>query len=193
MPPWTRSNGAPITAPEFLIASASRKPVNCTGFASLPNELYGEIASHIPRVPVSCYTTKEHEEFTQQETPSEKFDRHRTLYSLSQTCRALRSAFLRYLWETIEVYDGFGLIGRKRLPLWNRRIKLHSKSKKLRMYAEELLRQLEIVTIRNTTLAQHVKSLNVLILSYSFVPVFKELLRCIPNPPAKPYQHSVTL
>ncbi|KAF9033156.1 hypothetical protein BJ165DRAFT_759835 [Panaeolus papilionaceus] len=178
MPPRTRSNRAAFAEIESLIAAG--KLVNSTGFASLPNELYGEIVSHIPRVPVTCHTMKEIKEFQRSKTPSEEFDRHSTLHSLSRTCRALRQVFLRYLWETIELYDGFKLIDGRRLPLWSQRILMGPRNVKLKLYAEELLRQLEVVTVRNTSLAQHVKSLNIHLVSYSIGPVFAELLRCIP-------------
>jgi hypothetical protein len=63
---------------------------------------------------------------------------------------------LRYLWQRIEVYDGMetgkGLLEPRymctRTPA---RIKI-------KMYAEELVRQLEVVTVREPNLARHVKS-----------------------------------
>ncbi|KAF9046198.1 hypothetical protein BJ165DRAFT_1527325 [Panaeolus papilionaceus] len=137
MPPRTRSNRAAITEIESLIAAG--KLVNSTGFESLPNELYGEIVSHIPKVPVTCHTVKEIKEFQRSKVPSEEFDRHSTLHSLSRTCGALCQVFLRYLWETLEVYDGFKLIDGRRLPLWSQRILLGPRNVKLRLYAEELL------------------------------------------------------
>ncbi|PPR02320.1 hypothetical protein CVT24_011664 [Panaeolus cyanescens] len=162
MPPRTRSNRQALTQTEHMRASG--RPINSTGFAALPNEIYCEIALYIPGVSVSCHSVEEHQEITRKDASSDK---------------ALRPVFQRYLWQTIEVFDSFRLVDGRRLPAWHKRVLMGSDNVKLKLYAQELLRQLEVVTVRDPTLAQHVHNLNVLLPSYSSVAVYQELLRSI--------------
>ncbi|GLB36726.1 hypothetical protein LshimejAT787_0310130 [Lyophyllum shimeji] len=79
-------------------------------------------------------------------------------------CRSLRSVFLQILWERIEVVPIFiGSLG-----------KASRKS-----LARELLRQLEVVTIRNPALAAYVNIVNVVITDYSCEGVIEEFARCL--------------
>jgi len=142
MAPRTRSNRIEMLAREKMLASG--QTFNTSGFAALPDELYLEIISHFPAYPIPCGRKSVDIEAVR--------DRHLTLLALSQTCRSLRPAFLRYLWQRIEVYDGMET-GKGRLhPRYGRRPFAN------KTYAEELVRQLEVVTVREPSLARHVKS-----------------------------------
>jgi len=143
MAPRTRSNRVEMLAREKLLASG--QPLNMTGFAALPDELYLEIISHFPAYPIPLGNKSVNIQAVR--------DRHVTLLALSQVCRSLRPAFLRYLWQRIEVYDGMET-GKGQL---HRRLGRTSASAD-KKYAEELVRQLEVVTVREPSLARHVKS-----------------------------------
>ncbi|KAF8907641.1 hypothetical protein CPB84DRAFT_268957 [Gymnopilus junonius] len=99
--------------------------------------------------------------------------------SLSQTCRTLRPVFLRYLYQRIEVYEEM-MTSAGLLPSFSQaRKSKHAANFVYKKYAEELVRQLEIVTIRDPSLAQHVNILNVLVVNHSIISVLEELARCI--------------
>jgi hypothetical protein len=130
---------------------------NTRGFAALADEIYLEIVSHIPSVPIPT-------SFNLESYPEIRRSRHETLLSLSQTSRSLRRFFWRYLWQHIEVREGMKIGGRSNVNA--------SKGARTRStaylsdsgdttghkkYATELVRQLEIVTVRNPQLAQYVK------------------------------------
>jgi hypothetical protein len=127
----------------IILPPTSTQAVNTRGFAALPDELYLEIVSHIPSVPIP---TSHGESY-----PEIRRSRHETLLSLTQTSRSLRRFFWRYLWQYIEVREGMK-IGKKDDTLKDARTCASYKK-----YATELVRQLEIVTIRNPQLAQYVK------------------------------------
>jgi hypothetical protein len=119
--------------------------VNTRGFPALPNELYLEILSCLPALPIP------HDVWVgEKPDPS----RQLTLYYLSQTCRSLRQFFLRYAWERVEVFGG----------MWTPVGRLATKAKRNerptrlahRQLVEETLRQLETVVVRNPELRQHV-------------------------------------
>ncbi|KDR68717.1 hypothetical protein GALMADRAFT_146065 [Galerina marginata CBS 339.88] len=150
---------------------ASGHAFNTRGFPALPDEIYLEILSHLPTIPVPT------EDTIDICNPKSHPNRQLILSSLSQTCQSLRRVFLRYLWQRIEVYEAMDTqkgplptfdVLRKR-PISNY---VHSR------YAEEVVRQLEIVTIRDPNLAQHVNVLNI-VLSYSVETLLPELARCI--------------
>ena len=142
MAPRTRSNRIEMLARGKILASG--QTFNTSGFAALPDELYLEIISHFPAYPIPCRYKSINIEAVR--------DRHLTLLALSRTCRSLRPAFLRYLWQRIEVYDGMetgkGLL----------RFRHGGPSVANKTHAEELVRQLEVVTVREPSLARHVKS-----------------------------------
>ena len=121
----------------------STHPVNSRGFAALADEIFLEIVSQIPTVPIPTLESIHFESY-----PEIRRSRHETLLSLSQTSRSLRRFFWRYLWQRIEVREGMKFEG-KDGTLQNSDI--------CENYAIELVRQLEIVTIRNPQLAQYVK------------------------------------
>jgi len=105
---------------------------NTRGFPALPNELYLEIVSNLPACPIphDVWVGEERDPY-----------RQLALYYLTQTCRSLRNFFLRYAWERIEAFGG----------MWTPKGKLSDKK-----LAEEILRQLETVTVRNPDLQKHV-------------------------------------
>jgi len=143
MAPRTRSNRIEMLAREKMLASG--QTFNTSGFAALPDELYLEIISHFPAYPIP-------RGFKSVDIEAVR-DRHLTLLALSQTCRSLRPAFLRYLWQRIEVYDGMET-GKGQLHPRN----FGRRSLANKTYAEELVQQLEVVTVREPNLARHVKS-----------------------------------
>ena len=124
--------------------------VNTRGFATLADEIYLEIVSHIPSVPIPTS-----ESIHLKSYPEIRRSRHETFLSLSQTSRSLRRFFWRYLWQRIEVHEGMKF-GGKDDTLKDSRSATSCKTT-ARKYATELVRQLEIVTIRNPQLAQYVK------------------------------------
>ena len=131
---------------------ARTQPINTCGFPALADEIYLEIMSYIPTVPIPSTTDSYF-------YPELRRSRHETLLSLSQTSRSLRRFFWRYLWQRIEVCEGMKIGDEDEvsgyapyLPGINRDIRTHRK------YNAELLRQLKIVTVRNPQLAQYVKS-----------------------------------
>ena len=83
--------------------------------------------------------------------------RHRTIYALSQTSSRLRSVFLPLVWQSVEVFCPTvrGADGQMKGARWKKDM------------ATELVRQLEIVTIRDPTLAEYVQCV-----SHLFLPRF---------------------
>ena len=120
--------------------------VNSPGFTTLADEIYLEIVSHIPSVPIPTPKSIYLKSY-----PEIRRSRHETFLSLSQTSRSLHRFFWRYLWQRIEVREGMKFEG-KDGTLQNSDIRTSCKN-----YAIELVRQLEVVTIRNPQLAQYVK------------------------------------
>ena len=126
--------------------STSTHAVNTCGFVTLPDEIYLQILSHIPSVPIPTSESIHSESY-----PEIRRSRHETLLSLSQTSRSFRRFFWRYLWQRIEVREGMKIGGK------DDTLKVPSTRGSCKKYAIELVRQLEIVTIRNPQLAQYVK------------------------------------
>jgi len=171
----------------------STHTVNKCGFAALADEIYLEIVSHIPSVPIP---TSNHLE----SYPEIRRSRHQTFLSLTQTSRSLRRFFWRYLWQRIEIREGMK-IGDKDGTLSSTRTRTPYLSDSRdttghKKYAIELVRQLEIVTVRNPQLAQYVKwvlfelfvlqlvqlmnsYLDIFIGQYSIESVLAELARCL--------------
>ena len=118
--------------------------VNTRGIAALPDEIYLEILSHIPSVPIPTLNRLE-------SYPEIRRSRHETLQSLSQTSRSLRRFFSRYLWQHIVVREGIRIANEDDTLKDTHTITAYKK------YSKELLRQLKIVTVHNSQLAQYVK------------------------------------
>ena len=107
---------------------------------TLPTELLMIIIGHYPRLPISiggCLPKQAQEYLV----------RHRTIYALSQTSSRLRSVFLPLVWQSVEVFCPMacGEDGQVEGARWKKEM------------ATELVRQLEIVTIRDPTLAEYVQ------------------------------------
>ncbi|PPQ76112.1 hypothetical protein CVT24_003769 [Panaeolus cyanescens] len=203
MPPKKRSKRGQASA---RASTAAVRGVNgTTGYLALPIELHAEIISHLPKYPICC-EAPEKSDYDKQGR-----DRHFTLHSLSRVCHALRVACLPYLWEGIEVYEGFKIPGKGtrlgKIPIFLSTVTVPTttipNARASRNYAEELLRQLEVVTVRNPALAKHVKFvvsvyflirvvsdevilenvhrfMNVTLTPISLTAVREELIRCLP-------------
>jgi len=149
MAPRLRS-GKGFTRDEILAHQKALRAgtANTTGFPALPTELLLEIVSHFPAIPLPMGRRDRASVY-----PASFLEKPRILRALSQMCRSLRSIFLPYVWQKIEV------CANPRIPenisaTSARRFHRPLVSKEL---ATELITQLEIVTIRDPTLAQYIK------------------------------------
>jgi hypothetical protein len=116
--------------------TSSPERENTTGFAILPDELLLEILSYYP--------DSEHELNEDiGKNADAHFARRERLIALSQTCKNLRRFLRPYVWRRIEVFTGMRV--------------LTGTLRTKRQLAFELIRQLEIVTIRDPGLAEYVK------------------------------------
>ncbi|KIM45472.1 hypothetical protein M413DRAFT_442140 [Hebeloma cylindrosporum] len=95
------------------------------------------------------------------------FSRRERLIALSQTCRNLRRFLRPYVWCRIEVLD-------RMIPTT-----VQSVMDAEPRLALELVRQLEIVTVRDPSLAEYVKVVNVMIGNHCIRDVLRELARCL--------------
>jgi len=111
------------------------KRENTSGLAILPDELLLEVLSYYPdsKLEVGQYSRKD---------ADAHFSRRERLIALSETCRNLRRFLRPYVWCRIEVLD---------------RMTAEETLKTNQQLALELIRQLEIVTIRDPSLAEYVK------------------------------------
>jgi hypothetical protein len=139
------------------------KRQNTSGLAILPDELLLEVLSYYPdsKPEVSEYSRKD---------ADAHFSRRERLIALSETCRNLRRFLRPYVWCRIEVLDRMTTAGEETL-------------KTEQQLALELVRQLEIVTIRDPSLAEYVKYVN----KFGFLDL-------LPLPPffKKKMEHSLT-
>ncbi|KIM45480.1 hypothetical protein M413DRAFT_341656 [Hebeloma cylindrosporum] len=131
---------------------------NTSGLAIFPDELLLEILSYYPD------SEPELNEDTGRDADAH-FARRERLIALSQTCRNLRRFLRPYVWRRIEVFVGM-------------RVSAATLGTK-RQLALELIRQLEIDTIRDPSLAEYVNVVNVMIADYSVKSVIQELTRCL--------------
>ncbi|KDR77403.1 hypothetical protein GALMADRAFT_404946 [Galerina marginata CBS 339.88] len=132
--------------------------VNAKGLPTFPDELLLEIMSYYPIHPDwrSLSPLCMHLDWRPNDARAHAEWRD-TLLSLSQTCRNFRRFFRPYLWRRIEVCTGMnvegGVLGRG-----------YGKD---RQFNDELVRQLEIVTVRDPSLAEYVKLINVEVRDFS--------------------------
>ncbi|KAK0186858.1 hypothetical protein F5146DRAFT_962288 [Armillaria mellea] len=145
----------------------ARHGANMSGLPALPNELLLEILSYWPSIPVPA---KDRRVF------SERYmQRFHALLALSQTCRSLRSVFLPLVWQRLEACasrkPGLGpstpFYHRKRALPWEKEV------------ATELVRQFEVVTVRDPTLAVYVNTISVTLSRFSADTVYLEFARCL--------------
>ncbi|KAF8060831.1 hypothetical protein FPV67DRAFT_1587292 [Lyophyllum atratum] len=164
MAPRTRSRKGPSREEALAHQRAVLAgPVNTTGLPALPVELLLETISYFPTIPIpivgdDMYSTS-------------YLDRPQLCRALSQTCRSLRSRFLPLSWQRIEV-----CVTTRKKPKNKSASQLASCK---RYFATELVRQLEIVTIRDPSLAAYVKIVNVRLSDVSSDRVMVELVRCL--------------
>ena len=120
--------------------TASPARENNSGLAIFPDELLLEILSYYPESEIDpnrvCIEADN--------DPDIHFVRRETLNALSQTCRNLRRFLHPYVWRRIEVFFGM-------------RVSYQEQVSTQEEVALELLRQLEIVTIRDPMLVEYVK------------------------------------
>ena len=119
-----------------------KRGINTSGLAVLPNELLLEIVSYLPSLPA---LSGNHEY-----KDAMAYMKQRDLFlALSMSCRHLRRFFRPYVWRRLEVTSGMCI----------RQTTLHRGSGKEGdvAYATELVRQLEVVTIRDPSLAEYVQ------------------------------------
>ncbi|KDR77401.1 hypothetical protein GALMADRAFT_245595 [Galerina marginata CBS 339.88] len=172
----TQSDSAAVRLNEdddSLIAS-----VNTTGLPTLPDELLLEIMSYYPiHTDTMSLSSSWRNRTWKPEDARAHAEWRDTLLSLSQTCRNFRRFFRPYLWRRIEVCAGMhvgdGVLGSDD-----------------RSFNTELVRQLEIVTVRDPSLAEYVKLLNIEVRDFSTQHVLAELARCMA---LFPNLHSVRL
>ena len=116
---------------------------NRLGLPIFPNELLLEIISHLnipPPLPSSSVTVT---------IVPNPFERREALISLSETCRSLRKFLRPYIWDRIEVRCG--------MKVGKRELDHRSSKEKKKEFSGEILRQLQVTTVMDPTLAQYVK------------------------------------
>ena len=129
---------------KIMMAEPEKRGVNTSGLAVLPDELLLEIVSHRPSLPAP----------SEDHSPNDAmaYVQQRDFFlALSTSCQHLRRFFRPYVWRRLEVTSGMP-IGETIL-----RPQCMSGRKGAVAYAMELMRQLEIVTIRDPSLAQFVQ------------------------------------
>ncbi|KAJ7481929.1 hypothetical protein FB451DRAFT_1237576 [Mycena latifolia] len=110
--------------------------------------------------------------------PSKYLDRPIALRALSETCRRLRHIFLAKAWERVEV------CATSKIAEVHERRSRRVDDQIARELATELVRQVEIITIRNPSLGQHVKTVTVVLTQWSqktVLPEFFGSLALLPN------------
>ena len=117
---------------------------NSSGFGSLPRELYLEILSHIPPVPIQTIGRVKKYGVGQDYRP--------TMDSLGRSCRSLRQFFVKYLWRRIEVYDGMKLHDGQ-----SQSDTITSEEVRAMQMTNELSRQLEVVRNISPEFAHYVQ------------------------------------
>ncbi|KAK0200096.1 hypothetical protein DFS33DRAFT_217786 [Desarmillaria ectypa] len=139
------------------------------GLPSLPIELLLEIFSYWPSIPISWPESPAL-------FPNIYLERSHTIRALTQTCTSLRAILLPLAWQNLEACASRDLRNEGR-P--SRRSKPSLAEKYGDEVATELVRQAEIVTIRNPSLATHVQTVSVTLTKIYATRVFEEFARCL--------------
>ncbi|KDR79823.1 hypothetical protein GALMADRAFT_1165105 [Galerina marginata CBS 339.88] len=182
--PWSQptkgSKKVKSTKPKRGKAGIEDAPIgeNTKGLPVLPDELLLEIMSWYP-VPQADLVSAEITDYRAlAQNASEHAARRDTLVALSQTCSSLKRFFRPYIWSRIEVCSGMR-VGDTMFGMRSNPAKYLPTGTTNRMFNAELVRQLEIVTVRDPSLAEYVKIINAEVKDYSTPTVLAELARCI--------------
>ncbi|KDR79844.1 hypothetical protein GALMADRAFT_136435 [Galerina marginata CBS 339.88] len=171
MQPCRTSKKVKSTRPRHRRTGVDNAPIgdNTKGLPILPDELLLEIMLSYPVSMPDPLSTNIQGYLAVAEETNKHLKRRAILTALSQTCKNLRRFFRPYIWSRIEVCSGMHVFGTA----------LGDANQNHWKYNLELVRQLEIVTVRDPSLAQYVKLLNVEITDYSTRRILTELARCI--------------
>ncbi|KAF9039446.1 hypothetical protein BDZ89DRAFT_1129340 [Hymenopellis radicata] len=123
---------------------------NSRGLPVFPYELHLEILSYCPSLPVPKIRAEKDYKKSDYRT------RYETARSLSQTCSALRAVYLPLAWQDLDLLPG-------------------ARSNQ-RNFAIETIARLEMVTVRAPFLAQHVRSVSVVLTNVSPMAVYSEFV-----------------
>lgn len=121
-----------------------------TGIQDLPIELFGEILSHFPP---NRYDMKK----PTQEDFELAADRRATLIALSQACVYFRRFFRPHAYDAIQVFTGLNRGDYKYLPEYSSKTPGMGTERPEYLFAKELVRQIQVITIRDPSLATLVK------------------------------------
>ncbi|KAJ7172941.1 hypothetical protein C8R43DRAFT_1119763 [Mycena crocata] len=146
--------------------------VNTTGLPALPTETLHEIVSHFRGIHIPC--------------PSDLnniltrtyLERSEALLCLAETCRRLRHVFLPLAWKHVEICAHSSITAHTQSN--HRRLWPLKLSKQMAM---ELVWHTEIITLRNPSLAQHVRVVSVALSDWSADKVFPEFFSCLAQLP----------
>ncbi|KAK0458272.1 uncharacterized protein EV420DRAFT_388953 [Desarmillaria tabescens] len=151
--------------------SQQRQAANAarTSLPSLPVELLLEIFSYWPSIPISWPDSPPL-------FPNIYLERSYTIRSLTQTCTSLRARLLPLAWQNLEACASRNLQKESRS---RRGQYLYLTERYGREVATELVRQAEIVTIRNPSLVTYVQTVSVTLTKVHAAQVFEEFARCL--------------
>ncbi|KDR79824.1 hypothetical protein GALMADRAFT_136419 [Galerina marginata CBS 339.88] len=175
----TRRTGAKgkSARPRREITEVDDAPIgnNTRGLSGLPDELLLEIMSSYPVSRPDSLLTDYQDYRVLAEEANKQIKRRDTLTALSQTCGNLRRFVRPYIWSRIEVCPGMHVAGTVLCdPSQNQLTAAEN-----RIFNAELVRQLEIVTVRDPSLAQYIKLVHIEVVDCSTPRVLEELARCI--------------
>lgn len=139
-------SGSMIAPPARCIQPAPKR----AGIQDLPLELFWEIISHFPAS--RCEMKKP----TQADFEFAA-DRRATLVALSQTCAYFRRCFRRHAYDAIQVFTGLNRGNYKYLPNYDHKTPGMGVERAEYLFAKELVRQIQVVTIRDPSLGSLVK------------------------------------
>ncbi|KAJ7088218.1 hypothetical protein C8R43DRAFT_1142269 [Mycena crocata] len=154
--------------------------VKNTGFPALPAEVLHEIVSYYPSVPVPCRSAHV--------LSCIYLERIAVLRALSQTSKRLRSIFLPTAWEHFQVCASPKVPenyryrpyrsgpGKSRSYLWSSELAVY--------FSGELVRQMEIVTLRQPALAQEIRIVTVVLSEWHTDTIFPQFFHFLSQLPS---------